>query len=85
MDACAEDGGEGESGRLSALVGRQLRYEDESAEVARGRLGKLEPAAGELERTSDTILRFTGTPPLTLEDYFQAFPALLSALHLAQD
>lgn len=88
------------AGRLSALVGRQLRYEDESAETARGRLGKLDPlawrvdlsvrwfeaiAAGELERTSDTILRFTGTPPLTLEDYFQAFPELLSALHLARD
>jgi uncharacterized protein YbjT (DUF2867 family) len=82
--------------RLSALVGRQLRYEDESADAARERLGRLEPsawrvdlsvgwfeaiAAGELERTSDTILRFTGTAPLTLEGYFRAFPELLRALH----
>jgi hypothetical protein len=26
-------------------------------------------AAGELERTTDSVLRFTGTAPLTLEDY----------------
>jgi uncharacterized protein YbjT (DUF2867 family) len=86
----------GIAGRLSPLVGRQLRYEDESADAARERLSKLEPlawrvelsvgwflaiAAGELERTSDTILRFTGTPPLTLEAYFRAFPELLRALH----
>jgi NAD(P)H dehydrogenase (quinone) len=82
--------------RLSTLVGRQLRYEDESADAARERLGSLESlawrvdlsvgwfeaiAAGELERTSDTILRFTGTAPLTLEGYFRAFPGLLRALH----
>jgi len=39
-------------------------------------------AAGELERTSDTVLRFTGAAPLTLEDYFQAFPELLRPLDL---
>ena len=85
--------------RLSTLVGRQLRYEDESADAARERLSRLEPlawrvdlsvgwfeaiAAGELKRTSDTVLDFTGTAPLTLEDYFRAFPELLRALHGTQ-
>jgi hypothetical protein len=42
-------------------------------------------AAGELKHTSDTVLRFTGTAPLSLEDYFRAFPKLLRALHLGQD
>lgn len=88
------------AGRLSTLTGRPLGYEDESADAARERLSRLEPlawrvdlsvgwfaaiAAGELKRTSDTILRFTGTAPLTLEDYFRAFPELLRALHLGQD
>jgi uncharacterized protein YbjT (DUF2867 family) len=86
--------------RLSILAGRPLRYEDESGEAARDRLSSLEPlawrvdlsvgwfeaiAAGELQRTSDTVLRFTGTAPLTLEDYFRAFPQLLRALHPGQD
>ncbi len=86
--------------RLSALVGRPLRYEDEPADAARERLSRLEPlawrvdlsvgwfeaiAAGELARISDTVLRFTGTAPLTLEEYFRAFPALLHALHPRQD
>jgi uncharacterized protein YbjT (DUF2867 family) len=88
------------AGRLSALVGRQLRYEDESADAARERLSELEPlawrvdlsvgwfeaiAAGELERTSDTVLRFTGGPPLTLENYFREFPGLLHALQPEQE
>lgn len=75
--------------RLSALVGRHLRYEEESADAARERLSKLDPlawrvdlsvgwfeaiAVGELKRTSDTILQFTAAAPLTLEDYFQAVP-----------
>ncbi|HEX3876366.1 MAG TPA: SDR family oxidoreductase [Bryobacteraceae bacterium] len=83
------------AGRLSALVGRPLRYENESADAARDRLSKTEPlpwrvdlsagwfeaiAAGELKRVSDTVLRFTGTAPLTLEAYFQAFPELLHPL-----
>jgi len=83
--------------RLSALVHRRLRYEEESAEAARERLSRLDRlewradlssgwfeaiAAGELERTSDTVLRFTGAAPLTLEDYFQAFPELLRPLDL---
>jgi uncharacterized protein YbjT (DUF2867 family) len=82
--------------QLSTLVGRQLRYEEESIDTARARLSKLEPlawrvdlsvgwfeaiAAGELQRTSDAILRFTGTVPLTLEDYFRVFPELLRSLH----
>ena len=86
--------------RLSTLVGRHLRYEDESADVARARLTRLEAlawrvdlsvgwfeaiAAGELKRTSETILRFTGTAPLTLEEYFRAYPELLRALHPGQD
>jgi hypothetical protein len=83
------------AGRLSTLVGRQLRFEDEPADAVRARLSKLEPlhwrvdlsvgwfeaiAAGELMRTRDTVLRFTGTAPLTLEDYFRVFPALLCPL-----
>jgi NAD(P)H dehydrogenase (quinone) len=82
--------------RLSNLVGRRLRYEDESAAATRERLSKLEPlawrvdlsvgwfeaiAAGELQRTSDATFRLTGVAPLTLEDYFRAFPELLRTLH----
>lgn len=82
--------------QMSTLVGRQLRYEEETIDTARARLSKLEPlawrvdlsvgwfeaiAAGELQRTSDAILRFTGTVPLTLEGYFRAFPELLRSLH----
>lgn len=69
--------------RLSALVHRSLSYEEESPEAARdwltaGWFGAI--AAGELEHTSDTVLRFTGTEPLALETYFRAFPELLAAL-----
>ena len=69
--------------RLSALTGRQLRYEQEPVDAARQRLSSLELgwfgaiAAGELERPSDTVLRFTGTVPMTIEEYFRAFPELL--------
>jgi hypothetical protein len=38
-------------------------------------------AAGELERTSDTVLSFTGNNPLDMEHYFGAFPGLLRPLH----
>ena len=83
------------AGRLSAIAGRQLRYEDEPAEAARERLSRLEPlawrvdlsigwfdaiAAGELSGTSDAILRFTGASPLSLEEYFSAFPELLLSI-----
>jgi uncharacterized protein YbjT (DUF2867 family) len=82
--------------RLSVLAGRELRYEDESVEAGRaGRSGRGEPAwrvevslgwfeaiaAGELERTSDTVVRFTGQRPLDVESYFSAFPDLLRPLH----
>ena len=83
------------AGRLSRIVGRALRYEDESVESGRewrSRLG--EPAwrvelslgwheaiaAGELDRTSDTVLRFTGKNPLDIEGYFSAFRDLLRPL-----
>jgi uncharacterized protein YbjT (DUF2867 family) len=81
--------------RLSALVGRELRYEDESIEEGRRWrsqsgapdwevatwLGSYEAiAAGELEQTSDTVLRITGNLPFDLEAYFTARPQLLNHL-----
>jgi NAD(P)H dehydrogenase (quinone) len=81
--------------RLSAITGRQLRYLPESATFARNRLSKQEAAslrvdlsvgwfeaiaAGELEHTSDAVLRFTGEEPLKLEEYFTLFPELLQPL-----
>jgi uncharacterized protein YbjT (DUF2867 family) len=83
------------AGRLSALTGRQLRYLPESVELAREHAGKQEPtkwridlsvgwfeaiAVGELEPTSDTVFRFTGKKPMSLEAYFAAFPDLLQSL-----
>lgn len=83
--------------RLSAIVGRDLRYEDESVENGREWRSRLDDpawrvelslgwhgaiAAGELERTSDAVLRFTGNRPLDIETYFQAFPDLLRPLRL---
>jgi hypothetical protein len=82
------------------MTGRQLCYQPESVESARDRLNKREPAsgrvdlsvgwseaiaAGELEHTSDTVLRFTGKEPLKLEDYFILFPELLQPLRQPQD
>jgi hypothetical protein len=32
--------------------------------------------AGELEHLSDTVVLLTGRNPLSLEEYFKAFPAL---------
>ncbi len=72
--------------RLSVLAGRRLRYEEEPADEARARLSDLMAgwfeaiAAGELERPSDAVSRFTGAVPMTLEDYFRAFPWLLEPL-----
>jgi uncharacterized protein YbjT (DUF2867 family) len=81
--------------RFSVLVGRELRYEDESVEAGRAWRSRIgEPswrvelslgwhqaiAAGELERTSDTVVRFTGESPLDMESYFSAFPDLLHTL-----
>jgi NAD(P)H dehydrogenase (quinone) len=85
--------------RLSAMTGRQLRYQAESARSARDRL-KQEPASwqvdlsvgwfeaigsGELQSTSDVVFRFTGKEPLSLEQYFSLFPELLRPLQLTQD
>jgi NAD(P)H dehydrogenase (quinone) len=81
--------------RLSAMAGRSLRYENEGIEAARARVKKAgKPdtqvdlsvgwfeaiAAGELARTSDTVLRFTGRKPLNPEEYFAAFPDWLRPL-----
>ncbi len=86
--------------RLSAIVGRDLRYEDESVEAGReSRSRSGEPAwrvelalgwheaiaAGELERTSDTVLRFTGEKPLDMEHYFSTFPDLLRPLQSMEE
>lgn len=81
--------------RLSAIVGRELRYEDESVEAGRDwrsksgvpawrvelSLGWYEAiAVGELERTSDNVQRFTGRSPLDIESYCSEFPGLLRGL-----
>ena len=81
--------------RFSTLAGRPLRYQEESSDAARERLSRVERlawrvdlsvgwfeaiAAGELMCTSDTVLRLTGTAPLTIEEYFRVFPELLRAL-----
>lgn len=54
--------------RLSTLVGRQLRYEDESADAARERLSRLEPLAwfqGTCRCKRRYEARCTGGPPRT--------------------
>ena len=81
--------------RLSTLAGRELRFECEDPDAMRERLrrdglsdekidlqvGWFEAiAAGELTRPSDSIRRFTGTPPLSLEQAFSRNPALLEKL-----
>lgn len=81
--------------RLSALVGRELRYENESAEEGRRWrsmlgapdwevetwLGSYEAiAAGELAAVNDTVLRFTGRQPLSIEAYFGGHQHLLDRL-----
>ena len=81
--------------RLSKLTGRKLRFEDETAEAMRRRLSetgtpitKIELSvgwfeaigAGELQRPSDTVRRFTGTAPLSLEGYFSRCRSLLRTL-----
>ena len=81
--------------RLSALSGFTLRYVDETVEEGRRRraasgapdwevetwMGSyLATAAGELEAVSDTVERFTGRQPLSLEAYFTVRPELLDAL-----
>jgi NAD(P)H dehydrogenase (quinone) len=86
--------------RFSTLTGRQLRYQPESTKSTRDRLSKLEPAswhvdlsvgwfeaiaAGELERTADSVFRFTGKEAMSLEEYFALFPDLLQPLRLAHN
>jgi NAD(P)H dehydrogenase (quinone) len=81
--------------RLSALAGRDLRYEEETLEEGhewRSKLGAPDweveiwlgsyqaIAAGELEQTSDAIRRLTGREPYTLEGYFRERPHLLEAV-----
>lgn len=81
--------------RLSALVGRELRYENETVEEGRKWrsrlgasawevdtwLGSYEAiAAGELARPSDAVFRLTGRQPLGLEAYFSERPKLLDPL-----
>lgn len=88
------------AGRLSVLVGRGLRYEQESVDQARERQSRfgLAPwqvdlavgwfeaiAAGELDRVSDATLCFTGKEPLTMENYFSLFPNLLKPLRLSAE
>jgi NAD(P)H dehydrogenase (quinone) len=85
----------GVAARFSVLVGRELRYEDESVEAGRAWRNRIgEPAwrvelslgwyeaiaAGELERTSNAVVRFTGKSPLDIDSYFLAFPDLLRPL-----
>ena len=82
--------------RLSTLVGRELRYEPESVEEGRKWrsqfdapewevetwLGSYEAiAAGELEQTSNTVFKITGTQPFSLEAYFTEYPHLLKSLN----
>jgi uncharacterized protein YbjT (DUF2867 family) len=69
--------------RLSALAGRELRYREGDAgpdELSSGWYEAI--AAGELARVTDTVRRFTGKPPLRLEEYFKQFPRLLEKLSL---
>jgi NAD(P)H dehydrogenase (quinone) len=81
--------------RLSALAGRELCYEAESLEAGRAWRSQLGApgwevetwlgsyqaiAAGEVEKTSDTVFRVTGRRPLSLEQYFSAHRDLLAPL-----
>lgn len=81
--------------RLSALTGRELRYEPESVEAGRAWRSRPEIpawevdtwvssyeaiAAGELEATSETVKRCTGREAESLEAYFTRRPDLLAAL-----
>ncbi len=81
--------------RLSALVGRNLHYHEESPEEGRGWRSTLGApdwevetwlgsyraiAAGELVQTSDTVRKFTGNAPQKLEAYFTRHPGLLDHL-----
>lgn len=81
--------------RLSVLVNHELRYENESVEQGRKWRSQLEAptwevetwlgsyeaiAAGELDQTSDAVMRFTNRQPSSLEDYFAERSHLLAGL-----
>jgi len=81
--------------RLSALVGHQLRYEEESPEEGRRWRAAggapdwevetwvgsyLAAAAGELAAVSDAVQRLTGQPALALDQYFADRLELLNPL-----
>jgi NAD(P)H dehydrogenase (quinone) len=86
--------------RLSALVGRELRYQEESVEEGRAWrselgapdwkvatwLGSYEAiAAGELRAVGDTVERFTGRPARNLEACFGEHPPLLDRLRAGSE
>ena len=77
--------------QISLLVGRELRYEEESVEEGRKWrntlgapawevdtwLGSYEAiAAGELDTVSDTVAQITGEQPLSLLKYFRRTPEI---------
>lgn len=81
--------------RMAAKVDRRLHYVPESVEEGRAWRSKqasepwevdvwmgsyLAIAAGELAHTSDTVERFTGRPPYTLDAYLEARPEILEPL-----
>jgi uncharacterized protein YbjT (DUF2867 family) len=86
-------------GRLSALVGRELRFKSETMEEGRKWRSQLGAPdwevdiwlgnyaaieAGELEQTSDTVFQLTGRQPYRLETYFEKYPHLLQRLRKLQ-
>lgn len=81
--------------RLSALVDRELEYQNETVDEGRAWRREYDVpewevdvwigsyraiAAGELEETSDTVRRFAGREPYPLEEYFSERPSLLAPL-----
>lgn len=81
--------------KLAARLGRRLHYVPETLEEGRAWRAKLasEPwevdvwvgsylaiAKGELAHTSDTVQRFTGRPPMSLDAYLDARPDVLGPL-----
>lgn len=80
--------------RLSKMVGRSLKYDNESVEEGRNWRSQLGPdwqvdtwlgsylaiADGELEQASDTVLKITGNKPFDMETYFHENTHLLDPL-----
>ena len=81
--------------RLSAMAGRELRYEEETVEEGREWRSQLDAAAwevdvwlgsyeaiaaGELDTVSDTVQRFTGSAPMSLEQFFSQTSRALERL-----